>query len=200
MSAKTMNPIAFQQVFIEDSAYGLDEWLDELRVVVSDTKTLVNAIKASFTAGLMSAPALAIGSGDKTAVANALFYYMINGVIYAKAADTAGTEPGNDVIPDGTFGACAFDIGIDGTIHATEAAANATGYGSAALAIAGIPAVAASHVRMGTVTAKDTGAAFTFAAVALDHAGATVAYTDGSVGIAIGGTTVTSALPFEFTP
>jgi hypothetical protein len=53
---------------------------------------------------------------------------------------------------------------------------------------------------MGTVTAKDTGATFTFGTVALDHAGATVAYTDGTVGIAIGGTTITSALPFEFTP
>ena len=196
---KVLNPIALQKVFIE-RGYTLDEWLDELRLVVSDTMTLANALKASFTAGLMSAPGLAIGSGDKTAVANALFYYMIAGTIYAKAADGAGTEPGNDVIPDGKFGACAFDIGINGTIDAVEAAANATGFDSALLAIAGIPAVASAHVRMGTVTAKDTGAAFTFAAVALDHAGATVAYTDGSVGITIGGTTVTSALPFEFTP
>ena len=197
---KVLNPIAFQKVFIEDSAYSLDEWLDELRLVVSDIKTLANALKASFTACLLSAPGLAIGSGDKTAVAHSAFFYMIAGVIYAKVADAAGIEPGNDVVPDGTFGACAFDIGIDGTIHATEAAANATGYSTAVLAIAGIPAVAASHVRMGTVTAKDTGAAFTFGNVALDHGGSTVAYTDGSVGIVIGGTTVSSALPFEFTP
>ena len=196
---KVLNPIALQKVFIE-RGYTLDEWLDELRLVVSDTMTLANALKASFTAGLMSAPGLAIGSGDKTAVANALFYYMIAGTIYAKAADGAGTEPGNDVIPDGKFGACAFDIGIDGTIHAVEAALNSTGYDSALLAIAGIPAVASAHVRMGTVTAKDTGAAFTFAGVALDHGGATVAYTDGAVGIAIGGTTVSSVVPFEFTP
>jgi len=180
--------------------YTLAQWLDEVRTVVADLKALANALKASFTAGLLSAPGLAIGSGDKTAVANALFYYMIAGTIYARAADGAGTEPGNDVIPDGKFGACAFDIGIDGTIHAVEAALNSTGYDSALLAIAGIPAVASAHVRMGTVTAKDTGAAFTFASVALDHGGATVAYTDGSVGIAIGGTTVSSALPFEFTP
>lgn len=196
---KVMNPDAFNQVFAE-KGYTLDEWLDELRLVVSDTKTLANAIKASFTAGLLSAPTLAIGNGGKTAVANGLFYYMIAGTIYAKALDAVGTAPGNDVIPDGLFGACAFDIGIDGTIHAIEAAANATGYSTALLAIAGIPAVAASHVRMGTVTAKDTGEAFTFGTVALDHAGSTVAYTDGAVGIAVGGTTVSSALPFEFTP
>ena len=178
--------------------YTLAQWLDELRTVVADLKTLANAVKASFTAGLLSAPGLAIGSGDKTAVANALFYYMIAGTIYAKIADAAGTEPGNDVIPDGKFGACAFDIGIDGTIHAVEAALNSTGYDSALLAIGGIPAVASAHVRMGTVTAKDTGATFTFAGVALDHGGATVAYTDGAVGMTVGGTAVSSSLPFEF--
>jgi len=177
--------------------YTLAQWLNELRTVIVDLKALANALKASFTSGLMSAPTLAIGSGDKTAVASALFYYMIAGTIYAKAADTAGTEPGNDVIPNGKFGACAFDIGINGTIDAVEAAANSTGYDSAALAIVGIPAVASAHVRMGTVTAKDTGEAFTFGTVALDHAGSTVAYTDGAVGIAIGGTTVSSSLPFE---
>jgi len=192
-----MNPDALMKVFVE-KGYTLDEWLDELRTVASSTKDLANALKASFTAGLMSAPTLAIGSGDKTAVANALFYYMIAGTIYAKAADGAGTEPGNDVIPDGKFGACAFDIGINGTIDAVEAAANSTGYNSALLAIAGIPAVATAHVRMGTVTAKDTGAAFTFGTVALDHAGGTVAYTDGAVGIVIGGTTIADELPFAF--
>jgi hypothetical protein len=194
-----MNFRAFMQVWIE-KGYTLDEWLDELRAVVSETKALANALKASFTSGLMSAPALAIGNGGKTAVAHGAFFYMIAGTIYAKALDAVGVAPGDDVIPDGTFGACAFDIGIDGTIHAIEAAANATGYGSALLAIAGIPAVASAHVRMGTVTAKDTGAAFTFGTVALDHGGATVAYTDGAVGIAVGGTAVTSAVPFEFTP
>jgi hypothetical protein len=199
MSSKMMNFGAFMQVWIE-KGYTLDNWLDELRAVVSDTKTLANALKASFTSGLMSAPTLAIGNGGKTAVANGLFYYMIAGTIYAKALDAVGTAPGNDVVPDGTFGAVAFDIGIDGTIHAIEAAANATGYSTAVLAIAGIPAVSSAHVRMGTVTAKDTGAAFTFGTVALDHGGATVAYTDGAVGIAIGGTTVSSDLPFEFTP
>jgi len=194
---KVLSAEAFMKVFIE-RGYTLDKWLDEGRAVQMEIKALVNALKASFTAGLLSAPTLAIGSGDKTAVANAAFFYMINGTIYAGVVDAAGTEPGNDVIPNGKFGACAFDIGIDGVKHAIEASANATGYDSAALAIAGIPAVASAHVRMGTVTAKDTGEAFTFGTVALDHAGATVAYTDGAVGIAIGGSLVTAEIPFEF--
>ena len=108
MSNKMMNFDAFMKGFIE-RGYTLDEWLDEFRTVVSDVRALSNAIKASFIAGLMSAPTLAIGSGDKTAVVNGLFYYMIAGTIYAKAANTAGTEPGDDVIPGGTFGACAFE-------------------------------------------------------------------------------------------
>lgn len=197
---KVLNPIAFQQVFIEDSAYGLDEWLDEMRAVVVEAKALANALKASFTSCLLSAPGLVIGNGDKSAVGHSAFFYMIAGVIYAKVADAAGIEPGNDVIPDGLFGACAFDIGVNGTIDAIEAAANATGYSSALLAIAGIPAVAASHVRMGTVTAKDVGATFTFGTKALDDGGSVVAYTDGSVGMTVGGTAITSAVPFEFTP
>jgi hypothetical protein len=194
---KVMNPDALMKVFIE-SGYTLDEWLDELRTVASSTKDLANALKASFTAGLLSAPTLQIGNGGKTAVAHGAFFYMIAGTIYSKIADAVGIAPGNDVIPDGKFGACALDIGIDGTIHAIEAAANSTGYDSALLAIAGIPAVASAHVRMGTVTAKDTGQTFTFGTTALDHGGATVAYTDGAVGIAVGGTTITDELPEAF--
>lgn len=197
MGSKVFTQDELLKVFVE-KGFTLGDWLDGLRAVVSETKDLANALKASFTSGLLSYPALAIGSGDKTAVAHATFYYMINGVIYAKTADGAGIEPGNDVIPDGLFGAVAFDIGIDGTIHAIEASANATGYASAVLAVAGIPAVASAHVRMGVVTAKDVGEAFTFGTTALDHEGATVAFTDGSVGITVGGTTVTSPLPFAF--
>ncbi len=90
----------------------------------------------------------------------------------------AGTAPGNDVVPQGKFGAVAFDIGTDGTIDAIEASANATGYTTAALAIAGVPAAAASHARLGYVTASGSAAAFTFGTTLLDAANTTVAYTD----------------------
>ena len=193
---KVMLPDAFAKVFIE-KGYTLDQWLDELRAVQVEIKALVNVIKASFTVGLMSKPTLAIGSTVQN-VSNVAFFYMVNGAIYAKTADAVGVAPGNDVIPDGKFGAVALDIGVNGTIDVIEASANATGYDSAALAVAGLPAVEADHVRIGTVTASDTGEAFTFGTTSLAHAGATVAYTDGSVGIAIGGTLVTAEIPFEF--
>lgn len=125
---------------------------------------------------LMTTPTLAIG-GTNTAVSSIAFTYTVNGTVYSKAAVSAGTAPGNDVVPQNKYGAVAFDIGSDGTIDAIEAADNATGYASAALAIADIAAVAADHVRMGTVTAIKTDGAFTFGTTALNAANSTVAYT-----------------------
>jgi len=127
--------------------------------------------------GIKTGAALAIGS-TTTAVANGAFTFDAAGAGYAKAADAAGTAPGNDTIPQNKYGAVAFDIGADGTIDAIEASANATGYDSAALAIAGIAAAGAGHARMGTVTAISTDAGgFVFGTTALNAGGTTVAYT-----------------------
>jgi hypothetical protein len=126
--------------------------------------------------GILTTPALSIGSTN-TAVASGAFTFDIAGTGYAKAAVTAGTAPGNDVIPANVVGAVAFDIGADGTIDVIEADGNATGYATAALAIAGIAATEAAHVRMGTVTAKMTGGEFTFGTTPLNAANTTVIYT-----------------------
>jgi len=126
--------------------------------------------------GIKTGAALAIGTTN-TAVANGAFTFDIGGTGYAKAATAAGTAPGNDVIPQSSFGAVAFDIGADGTIDAIEATDNATGYASAVLAVAGLPAVAAAHTRMGNVTASKSDGTFTFGTTALDAASTTVAYT-----------------------
>jgi hypothetical protein len=134
---------------------------------------LIKALSGDY---LVESAALAIGS-TTTAVANGAFTFVINGVQYQETADAVGTAPGNDVIPQGTYGAVALDIGADGTIDVIEAGDNATGYASAALAIAGIAAAAADHVRMGTVTATKSDGAFTFGTTALDAANTTVAYT-----------------------
>lgn len=145
--------------------------------------TLVNDIREKLKGSyLVSKPVLDIGS-TTTAVASIAFDYTIAGVQYAKAAVSAGTAPGNDVIPQSTFGAVAFDIGADGTIDAIEATDNATGYASAALAAAGLPAAASDHVRMGYVTATKSDGAFTFGTTALNAANTTVAYTDGGTAI-----------------
>ena len=150
---------------------------------IAANTALVNDIRAKLKGNYtVSRPALAIGSTPAN-VANAAFDFTVGGVRYSKAAVAAGTAPGNDVVPQSTFGAVAFDIGIDGTIDAIEAAANATGYASAVLAIAGIPSAAAGHARMGTVTATKSDGAFTFGTTSLAAANTTVAYTDGETNL-----------------
>ena len=146
---------------------------------------------------IITTPTLAIGS-TATAVSNIAFNFIINGVPYLKAAVAAGTAPGNDVIPTGTFGAVALDINAAGTISAAESPANATGYASAALAAAALPAVAADKARMGYVTASKSDGAFTFGTTDLNAANTTVAYTNGDSAFAAisasGGATVTTDL------
>jgi hypothetical protein len=141
--------------------------------------TLTNDIRSKLKGDYMvSKPGLAIGT-TKTAVSSVAFDYQITGVRYTKAAVAAGTAPGNDVIPQSTYGAVAFDIDAAGTITVVEAADNSTGYASAALAIAGCAAVATGKARMGYVTATKSDGAFTFGTTDLDAANTTVAYTDG---------------------
>lgn len=155
-----------------------------LRNIVSDInemKTYLNTLRTNTSTlkddGILGNPTLAIGSTAAN-VSNVAFEYVINGNLYNKAAVAAGTAPGNDVVPQSTYGAVALDIGADGTIDAVEAAANATGYASAALAVAGLPAVAADHARMGWVTVTKSDGAFTFGTTDLDAANVTAAYTD----------------------
>ncbi len=155
------------------------EEINTLQTDAAAAIVLANDIRAKLKGDyLITKSGLDIGS-TKTAVANAALDYIIGGVQYSKAAVAAGTAPGNDVIPQDTYGAVALDIDAAGTITVAEAADNATGYASAALAIAGIPAVASTKARLGTVTATSTSGAFTFGTTDLDAANTTVAYTDG---------------------
>ena len=150
---------------------------------VAANTTLVNDIRAKLKGNYpVTKTTLAIGSTPANVATGALDF-TIAGVRYSKAAVAAGTAPGNDVIPQSTFGAVALDIGVDGTIDAIEAADNATGYASAVLAIAGIPVAASAHARLGTVTATKSDGAFTFATTALNAANTTVAYTDGETNL-----------------
>ncbi|GAG91800.1 unnamed protein product, partial [marine sediment metagenome] len=95
--------------------------------------------------GMLTSASLGIGTIN-TNVASVAFTFYVAGTEYSRGAVAGGTVPGNDVIPINKYGAVALDIGINGVIDVIEAATNAAGYNSAALAIAGIPAVAASHV------------------------------------------------------
>lgn len=175
-------------------AFHLRKLLEATRAEVSSLRSVVNNIYGALSSNyLVVQPTLAIGSTAQN-VANVAFYYSIGGTVYYKAAVAAGTAPGNDVVPQGKFGAVAFDIGVNGTIDAVEAPANATGYASALLAAAALPAPAADHARMGYVTATKSDGAFTFGTTALNAANSTVAYTD-YLTVFNAATTVTPASP-----
>lgn len=175
-------------------AFHLRKLLEATRAEVSSLRSVVNNIYGALSGNyLVVQPTLAIGSTAQN-VANVAFYYSIGGAVYYKAAVAAGTAPGNDVVPQGKFGAVAFDIGVNGTIDVVEAPANATGYASALLAAAALPAPAEDHARMGYVTATKSDGAFTFGTTALNAANSTVAYTD-YLTVFNAATTVTPASP-----
>lgn len=169
--------------------------IDSLITVVEADKTLVNDIRNRLVDdGLISLPVLAVGS-TADLIANAVFDFQINGVRYTKAVDAVGVEPGNDVIPSSKYGAVAFDIGADGNVDVIEASANATGYASAILAIAGIPAVAANHVRCGTVTVVKSDGTFTFGTTEFSAANVTDVFTDETTIFASIGAAVSASVP-----
>ena len=177
-------PILFNQT-TNKGAYTdmLGSWLTSMRTVIPSAITAPTAsydiymLDSATATGeyVLTTPALSVGVAAADDVTTGAFNFIINGVSYAKAA--AETGPGNDVIPQNTYGAVALDIGANGTIDAIEAAANATGYASAVLAIAGVPAAASDHCRLGYVTAMKSDGAFTFGTTELSAANVTEAYT-----------------------
>lgn len=156
-----------------------DTQIDNVTTLVNELRddhaTLLTALSYLSADQLVTSAELAIGSTVQN-VANLQFSFVINGKLYTKAAVAAGTAPGNDVVPRGTYGCVAFDIGTNLTIDVVEAADNATGYASALAAAGGLPAVAADHVRIGYVTATKSDGDFTFGTTALNAANTTVAY------------------------
>jgi len=150
---------------------------DYVSIAAPTQGAVLDCYTAQFaSSGIKTGAALAIGS-TPTAVASGAFTFDIAGTGYSKTAVAAGTAPGNDVIPQTKYGAVAFDIGVNGTIDVVEATGNATGYDSAVLAVAGLPAAEAAHVRMGYVTATKSDGDFTFGTTNLDAENTTVAYT-----------------------
>ena len=126
---------------------------------------------------LITASALAIGS-TKPNVANGACTVSIGGVRAAVAAVAAGTALSGDDVPQDKYGAWAIDVTAADVKSITPAADNATGYDTAAEAIAAIPAVAKDKARLGVVTAiSDTGV-FDPGTTDLDAGAVTDTYTD----------------------
>jgi hypothetical protein len=180
---------------IEVKTSGGDFGFDDARQIndmFTELYSTIGVLKGDY---LLSKPGLVIGTTPAN-VANVAFTYTVGGVQYSKGAVAAGVAPGNDIVPANKYGAVALDINASGTVTVAEAAANATGYATAALALAAIPAVAANLVRMGTVTVIRTAGDFTFGTTSLADATTTAVYTDGTTAtealVAIGSLPATS--------
>ncbi len=149
----------------------IKSFIDALQASTNDTRSI---LRGNY---IVTMPGLAIGSTAPNA-SNIEFTYGIGGKVYRRAALAAGTALSGDNIPQALFGAWRLEIVADGTISIVAAAANATGYASAVLAAAGLPAIAASKVAMGVVTASLSSGVFNPGTTDLDAANTTVAYTD----------------------
>jgi hypothetical protein len=155
-------------------------YLTELELLTDMTiKTLVNDIREKLKGDyVLSLPGLVIGSTVQN-VAHVAFDFMIGGAKYARTGLAAGTALAGADVPQDTYGAWRLEIGANGTVDIVEATDNATGYASAVLAVAGLPAVSADHASMGVVTAMNTGGVFDPGVTALDAVTVTATYADG---------------------
>ena len=126
----------------------------------------------------ITAPTLAIGTSSEAAVANSAFKYMgQEGRVLSKSATE--TALSGETVPQSKYGAWFLEINDDGTIAVQEAADNATGYDSAALAIDDLPGSTSGYIIMGFVTAINTSGTFVPGTTLLSAAGVTDAYADG---------------------
>lgn len=148
-------------------------------------KALSNALRAHIVGDYLDGAAgLAEGSTAQNVAYDAVDYH-INGEEYQLAANAVGVALAGDDIPQAKYGAFALDIDADGTPDLIAAGDNATGYDSAAEALAGLAAPAADHVRLGTVSLVKSDGAFDPGTTGLDDAATTVVYTDGTIGSTI---------------
>jgi hypothetical protein len=122
-------------------------------------------------------PVLAAGVITPAKVAYGDFLYRISSYTYSGEASETVLS-GSDV-PANLYGAWRLEIEDDGTITCIEAAANATGYLTPALAILGLPLRDSSHAPMGFVTTKNTAGVFDPGTTSLSAATVTATFTDG---------------------
>lgn len=122
---------------------------------------------------------IATEEGDMiiTEAGHALVTYSISESIKA-IANLTGTAPAGAVVPIGRYGAWRLEISSDEVIDAIPASGNASGYTSSAQALAGLPAIQADHVAVGTATVIHSADNFTPGTTSFLSAGVTATFTD----------------------
>ena len=157
----------------------LEVILNAMDTEIDALRTLCNQQRTALLGDIvLTETALAIGSAT-TCVSYSAFAYAINGTKYELTASATGksiTSAEITTIAQNKYGAIAFQVGTNGTVDIVQAPLNSTGYDSAALAAAALPAVAADHARMGYITVMDTAGAFTPGPTALSSGTVTEAY------------------------
>ncbi|MBI9081495.1 MAG: hypothetical protein JEY79_17355 [Pseudodesulfovibrio sp.] len=145
---------------------------------IAANKTLVNDIRSVLLGDyIMSDPML---SRSFLASDNVQCYtttYAVNGAAYTLAQSQAIALTPTTNVTQAKYQAYAFDVGANGTVD-VGSTATAAGYDSAVLALAALSAVAADHVRLGTLTVIKSDGAFTPATTNLNAANVTATFAD----------------------
>jgi hypothetical protein len=159
----------------------------KIQAILEDDETRIASAEAAIAAlgvpALITKPNLTIGTSAASAIKHGAFDFIVGGVQYTKAAGEeafAGTEAELANASGSTlYMAFRLDIVAALTVSIAEATANGAGYASAALALAGLSALAENSVSLGTLTlGVTTGTTFTPGTTLLSAAGITDVYDD----------------------
>jgi len=125
---------------------------------------------------VMSAARPSIGS-TLTQVASVAFDFALDGVNYTKAAVAAGSALTATTVPTTKWGLFGWEVVAAGTVTSLDAAGNATGYNTEALAIAAMPSQTSNKIFFMYITVCRTGSGgFVGATTQLDDANTVVHY------------------------
>lgn len=145
---------------------------------IAANKTLTNDIRSVLLGDyIMSDPMLTRSILASDNVQCYTTTYAINGAVYTLAQSQAVALTPTTAVTQAKYQAYAFDVGTNGTID-VGSTATAAGYDSAVLALAALSAVAADHVRLGTLTVTKSDGAFTPATTDLNAANVTATFAD----------------------
>lgn len=122
------------------------------KTVVTDNKTLVNALRNQSLNRLLGNSGLAIGGTTTKYKHTTQVYFTENGIVKTSATTADHTFTGTEVITADTWGV--FLISLAGTTWKSTAASGTMAYASEALAIAAMPAVPANEAVMGYITIR----------------------------------------------
>lgn len=168
----------FDQGAINTYLSNVKSMANNLKTATNAANALANDLKTETRRGVYTVAGLAHGksSGKQVKIANAV-NYSVAGVGYVKSKSSSGatytsTGKSNMKITKTKFGAAQVELKTSGGVVTQYAgtASSAQAYTTAALAIAALPAVAASRVKIGYVSTKAAASSAAFGTTKLGKA------------------------------